>query len=261
MKFWSRYFPIFERPRNTRTYKNVGSTDDRWQGSSSISFKEREWDGLAAITIRVGRQSITFYGNSIRQMQGQLAGIPRRIEQGDFLSSSLSILGGVGLVYNYAHKIAGRGRVFDSMHPSNSWYANTLDAIIHADGLVSAVASSKRPWHLMKFAFAPGFFDSIQRYLVKSQSERTWLASGLAPMLTVVERFAAGLPRGSGSAPAARLAPTGESFRPLLFCQDGPAACSGAPGGRFSGAQSAWQAQGTPLTPVAWLFRRAGAVS
>ncbi len=105
-------------------------------------------------------------------MQGQLSGIPRRIEQRDFLSSSLSILGGVGFVYNYAHKIADRGRVFDSIHPSNAWYANTLDAIIHADGLVSAVASSKRPWHLMKFAFAPGFFDSIQCYLLKSQSEQ-----------------------------------------------------------------------------------------
>ena len=48
-------------------------------------------------------------------------------------------------------------------------------------------------------------------------------------MLTVVEQFADGLPRSGGSDPASRPAVTGESFRPLLFCQDGPGAFAGSP--------------------------------
>ncbi len=55
-------------------------------------------------------------------------------------------------------------------------------------------------------------------------------------MLTVVERFAAGLPAGSGSGAASRLAAAGESFRPVFLPKDdlrGPcrAAASPDPGG------------------------------
>jgi hypothetical protein len=169
MTFWLRHFPILQRPKRTRSYTSLGNTNDRWHGTSPITIKERDWDGLASITLRVGRQNITFYSSSIRELHVSLRQIPDRIDRRDFLPTSGTGFGGFSLVYNYAHPVASRGRVLDSVHPTNSLYSNSLDAVFHADGAVSAVASSKRPWHVMQVAFAPGFFDGIQRYLAKVQ--------------------------------------------------------------------------------------------
>ena len=172
MTFWLRHFPILQKPRRTRSYKGVGGTDDRWQGPSRITIKEREWDGLASISIRVGRQGITFYGSSIRALHASLREIPERIDRRDFLPASPMGVEGPSLVYNGAHPVAGWGRVLHSVHPANGLYANSLEAVFHTDGAVSAVASSLRPWHVIQMAFAPGFFEGIQRYLMESQSER-----------------------------------------------------------------------------------------
>ena len=42
--------------------------------------------------------------------------------------------------------------------------------------------------------------------------------------------------------PASRLAVTGESFRPLLFCQDGPEAFAGCRSGRFAAQEASLRA-------------------
>jgi hypothetical protein len=172
MTFWLRYFPILQQPRRTRSYKDVGNTEDRWHGLSRITIKEREWDGLASISIRAGRQGITFYGSSISDLHVSLGQIHDRIDRRDFLPASPMGFEGPSLVYNCAHPVAGWGRVLYSVHPANGLYSNSLEAVIHADGAVSAVASSMRPWHVMQMAFAPGLFEGIQRYLEESQSER-----------------------------------------------------------------------------------------
>lgn len=172
MTFWLRYFPLFARPKWSRGFRAVGSTVDRWQGSSRITVKEHSWEGLASISIRVGRQSLTVYGSSISELQASLRQIPDRISKRDFLPASPLGVGGFSLSYNYAHSVTARGRVFDSEHPANRLYSNSLDAVVHSDGAVSAVAGSRRPWHLMQMAFAPGFFDGIERYLNESQSEQ-----------------------------------------------------------------------------------------
>ena len=135
-----------------------------------MTIKERSWEGLASISLRIGRQSITFYGQSISQMRASLFELSLRIVQRDFLASDTMNFGGVGLTYNQAHPVVVRGRVFESRHPENALYCNSLDAIIHDDGAVSAVVSSKRPWQMMQVAFAPGFFDGIQRYLGRIQT-------------------------------------------------------------------------------------------
>jgi hypothetical protein len=173
MNFWLRYFPIFVRPKWSRTYWGVGTTNDRWQGSNRVTVKERSWEGLASITFRNGTQSATFYGESISKMRASLFELPLLITRKDVQSPDHTIFGGVGLTYNYSHPVVGRGRVFDSQHPENSLYSNSLYAVFHDDGAISAVLSSKRPWHMMQVAFAPGFFDCIQRYLAETQSKKS----------------------------------------------------------------------------------------
>ena len=172
MTFWLRHFPIFQRPNRSRSFRAVGSTDDRWQGRSRIGVNERSWDGLASITIQVGRQRLTLYGSTIEGLHDSLRQMLQRVGQRDFLPASSTGFGGFGLVYNLAHPVATRGRVFYSVHPANRLYANSLDAVVHSDGKISAAAASKRPWHLMQMAFAPGFFDGIERYLVESEREQ-----------------------------------------------------------------------------------------
>lgn len=143
MTFLLRNFPLFLRPKRSRSFKAVGSTDDRWHGLSRIKVTERSWEGLASITIKVGRQRLTLYGSSIEELQGSLRQIPQRIGQRDFLPASTVGLGGVAFVYNFAHPVVARGRVFESAHPANRLYANSLEAVMHSDGAISAAAASK----------------------------------------------------------------------------------------------------------------------
>jgi len=167
-----RYFPMLVRPEWSRNHGVVGSTDDRWQGSGNVSINERSWGDLASISIRCGGQSVTFYGSSIRELKAGLSLVPSRITDRNFLPSAGAGLQFAGTVYNHAHPVLTRGSVFQSSHPANPWYANSLEALVHNDGKISAVVFCRRPWCAMYTAFAPGFLDAIQCYLTESRGDR-----------------------------------------------------------------------------------------
>ncbi len=149
----------------SRRHRDVGSAKDRWTGERPIHLIERRWNGLASISISVGSQKVTFYGTTIDSLRNGFQEALDRIERRDFLPSGSIRAFGSDWVYNFAHPVASRGTVFTTSHPANALYRNSIEAVFHDDGTVSAMVYSKRPWHLMQLGFAPGFFDGIRNYL------------------------------------------------------------------------------------------------
>ncbi|MCW1924348.1 hypothetical protein OKA05_17410 [Luteolibacter arcticus] len=154
-----RWFPAWVPAISKREYPSIGETRDRWNVKTDVDITEREWPGLASLTLRAGMTAAAFYGESVPALRN---GLRDSLEK---LARKEGTKAGSAITYNGAHAVVGRIGIFSTTHPHNESFRTFLDAVLHDDGEISAAVTIRRPWQSGSTAFAPGIFEAIDTYL------------------------------------------------------------------------------------------------